>query len=114
MQNKLRFILHFQDDVGTKNLRDRSTHETGDRYLFRYDDFIVVHCFFMIIYLLFQNLCLSLQREIKRIAIMEIKKITHEEALARFKRSLEIKRNAEKRMAEEWRAMGLTGTIVSL
>ena len=104
MQNKLRFILHFQDDV-VKQV-------TGT--CFRYDDFIVVHCFFMIIYLSFQNLCLSLQREIKRIAIMEIKKITHEEALARFKRSLEIKRNAEKRMAEEWRAMGLTGTIVSL
>jgi len=45
---------------------------------------------------------------------MELKKVTYEEALARFKRSLEIKRAAEKRMAEEWRAMGLTGTIVSL
>ena len=39
---------------------------------------------------------------------MEVKKVTYEEALARFKRSLEIKRNAEKRMAEEWKAMGLT------
>ena len=48
------------------------------------------------------------------ICIMEIKKVTYEEALARFKRSLEIKRNAEKRMAEEWKAMGLKGTIVSL
>lgn len=45
---------------------------------------------------------------------MEVKKVTYEEALARFKRSLEIKRNAEKRMAEEWKAMGLKGTIVSL
>lgn len=45
---------------------------------------------------------------------MEVKKITYEEALARWKHSLEIKRAAEKRMAEEWRAMGLTGTIVSL
>lgn len=45
---------------------------------------------------------------------METKKITYEEALARFKRSLEIKRAAEKRMKEEWKAMGLTGTIVSL
>jgi len=45
---------------------------------------------------------------------MEIKKVTYEEALARFKRSLEIKQNAEKRMEEEWKAMGLTGTIVSL
>lgn len=45
---------------------------------------------------------------------MEIKKVTYEEALARFKRSLEVKRNAERRMAEEWKKMGLTGTIVSL
>ncbi len=45
---------------------------------------------------------------------MEKRKITYEEALARFKRSLEIKRNAERRMAEEWEAMGLKGTIVSL
>lgn len=50
----------------------------------------------------------------KCIWIMETKKVTYEEALARFKRSLEIKRNAEKRMAEEWKAMGLKGTIVSL
>ena len=46
--------------------------------------------------------------------IMEIKKVTYEDALARFKRSLENKRNAERRMAEEWKKMGLTGTIVSL
>jgi hypothetical protein len=46
--------------------------------------------------------------------IMDIKEVTYEEALARFKRSLEIRRNAEKRMAEEWKAMGLKGTIVSL
>ena len=45
---------------------------------------------------------------------MEIKKITYEEALARFKRSLKNKHAAEKRMKEEWKAMGLTGTIVSL
>lgn len=45
---------------------------------------------------------------------MEAKKITYEEALARFKRSLEIKRAAEKRMEEEFKRMGLTGTIVSL
>jgi hypothetical protein len=43
-----------------------------------------------------------------------MKKITYEEALARWKRSLEIKRAAEKRMAEEWKAMGLQGTIVTL
>ena len=45
---------------------------------------------------------------------MEVKKVTYEEALARFKRSLEIKRAAEKRMEEEWRAMGYKGTVVSL
>lgn len=45
---------------------------------------------------------------------MEIKKPTYEEALARFKRSLEIKHAAEKRIEEQWRNEGLTGTIVSL
>ena len=45
---------------------------------------------------------------------MEKKKITYEDALARFKRSLEIKRAAEKRMEEEFKQMGLTGTIVTL
>ncbi len=45
---------------------------------------------------------------------MEIKKPTYEEALARWKHSLEIKRAAEKRMAEEWARRGITGTIVSL
>ncbi len=39
---------------------------------------------------------------------------TYEEALTRWKHSLEIKRNAEKRMAEEWARRGITGTIVSL
>ena len=45
---------------------------------------------------------------------METKKISYEEALARFKHSLEIKRAAEKRFAERCKQMGLTGTIVSL
>ena len=45
---------------------------------------------------------------------MEVKKVTYEEALARFKRSLDVKRKAERRMAEEWKKMGLTGTNVSL
>ena len=45
---------------------------------------------------------------------MEIKKITYEEALARFKRSLEIRRNVERRMADEWEKMGLKGTAESL
>jgi hypothetical protein len=59
-------------------------------------------------------ICNFTASNVKYIRVMEIKKVTYEEALARFKRSLEIKRNAEKRMAEEWKAMGLTGTIVSL
>ena len=45
---------------------------------------------------------------------MEIKKITYEEALARFKRSLEIRRNAKRRMADELEKMGLKGTVESL
>jgi hypothetical protein len=45
---------------------------------------------------------------------MTTAKVTYEEALARWKHSLEIKRNAEKRMAEEWARRGITGTIVSL
>lgn len=45
---------------------------------------------------------------------MEVKKVSYEEALARWKHSLEIKRAAEKRIAEEWARRGLTGTIVSL
>ena len=42
------------------------------------------------------------------------KKIKYEQALARWKRSIQIKREAEKRMAEEWKRRGITGTIVSL
>ncbi len=65
--------------------------------------------------LLFQNKCLNLQRQNSKFTtIMDIKKVTYEEALARFKHSLEVKRAAEKRMAEEWARRGLTGTIVSL
>ena len=45
---------------------------------------------------------------------MEIKKVTYEEALARFKHSLEIKHAAQKRMKEEWDRRGIKGTIVSL
>lgn len=45
---------------------------------------------------------------------MDVKKVTYEEALARFKRSLEIRRAAEKRMEEEFKQMGLKGKIVSL
>jgi len=53
-------------------------------------------------------------RNIKNTVIMEKKKITYEEALARFKRSLEIKHAAQKRMEEEWNRRGIKGTIVSL
>ena len=45
---------------------------------------------------------------------MATKKVTYEEALARFKHALEVKHNAERRMAEEWREMGLTGKVVTL
>lgn len=40
--------------------------------------------------------------------------MTYEEALARFKHSLEVKRAAEKRFEERCKRLGLTGTIVSL
>ncbi len=51
---------------------------------------------------------------VKYARIMEVKKITYEEALARFKHSLEIKHAAQKRMEEEWNRRGIKGTIVSL
>ena len=45
---------------------------------------------------------LNFAAEIKWIAIMDIKKITHEEALRRWKHSLEIKREWERKVAERW------------
>lgn len=39
---------------------------------------------------------------------------SYEEALERWRHSLEVKHMAEKRMAEEWARRGITGTIVSL
>ncbi len=45
---------------------------------------------------------------------MEVKKVTYEEALARFKHSLEIKRAAERRIEEMFRREGLVGELVSL
>jgi len=45
---------------------------------------------------------------------MAVKQVTLEEAMARFRHSLEVKRVAEQRIAEEWARRGLTGTIVSL
>ncbi len=51
---------------------------------------------------------------LKRADKMKAKKITYEEALARFKHSLEVKREAQKRMEEEWNRRGIRGTIISL
>ena len=48
---------------------------------------------------------------VKSIRIMEVKKITYEEALARFKHSLEVKRAAEKRAEEYWKSMGLNSYV---
>ena len=79
-----------------------------------YYDFIVLHTLFYSLLLVISEFMLIFAATKTNIWIMDIKKVTYEEALARFKRSLEIKRNAEKRMAEEWKAMGLKGTIVSL
>ena len=45
---------------------------------------------------------LTFAAEIKWITIMETKKITHEEALRRWKHSLEIKREWERKVAERW------------
>lgn len=36
-------------------------------------------------------------------------KITKEEAIARFRKSFEIKKKAEQRIEEEWKRMGITG-----
>ena len=49
-----------------------------------------------------------------KFSIMEQNTVLYEKALVRWKRSLEIKRVAEKRMAEEWARRGITGKIVSL
>ena len=45
---------------------------------------------------------------------MEVLSITKKEAMARLRHSLEVKKAAEQRMAEEWAKMGLKGKIVSL
>jgi len=64
---------------------------------------------------MFKILYLLLQRETtKTRLLMAVKQVTFEEAMARFRRSLEVKRAAEQRIAEEWARRGLTGTIVSL
>jgi hypothetical protein len=50
----------------------------------------------------YSDIILNFATEIKWIAIMDIKKITHEEALRRWKHSLEIKREWERKVAERW------------
>ena len=50
----------------------------------------------------YSEIMLNFAAEIKWIAIMDIKKITHEEALRRWKHSLEIKREWERKVAERW------------
>ena len=54
------------------------------------------------IYLFIRKLCLTLQQKSNGLPFMEIKKITHEEALRRWKHSLEIKREWERKVAERW------------
>jgi hypothetical protein len=50
----------------------------------------------------YSEIIIKFAAEIKWIAIMDIKKITHEEALRRWKHSLEIKREWERKVAERW------------
>ena len=56
----------------------------------------------MFIFFVYSDIILNSAAEIKWIAIMDIKKITHEEALRRWKHSLEIKREWERKVAERW------------
>ena len=60
--------------------------------------FFILSCF----YLFIRKKDLSLQRKSKIIITMETKKITHEEALRRWKHSLEVKREWERKVAERW------------
>ena len=41
-------------------------------------------------------------------------KINKKEAITRFMKSLEIKKNAERRISEEWKRMGITGQMIAL
>ena len=50
----------------------------------------------------YSEIMFNFAAEIKWIAIMDVKKITHEEALRRWKHSLEIKREWERKVAERW------------
>ena len=73
-----------------------------------------LHCFFLFYFVVSVFILIFAARNVKADRIMEVKKVTYEEALARFKRSLEIKHAAQKRMEEEWNRRGIKGTIVSL
>ena len=79
--------------------------------------FFFVHIllsFFLFYFVVSVFILIFAARNVKADRIMEVKKVTYEEALARFKRSLEIKHAAQKRMEEEWNRRGIKGTIVSL
>ena len=62
----------------------------------------VVFAHFILFLFVYSEIIFKFAVEIKWIAIMDIKKITHEEALRRWKHSLEIKREWERKVAERW------------
>ena len=62
----------------------------------------VVFAHFILFLFVYSEIIFKFEAEIKWIAIMDIKKITHEEALRRWKHSLEIKREWERKVAERW------------
>ena len=63
---------------------------------------MVVFAHFISYLFVYSEIMFNFAAEIKWIAIMDIKKITHEEALRRWKHSLEIKREWERKVAERW------------
>ena len=62
----------------------------------------VTFAHFIVFLFVYSEIILNFAAEIKWITIMDIKKITHEEALRRWKHSLEIKREWERKVAERW------------
>lgn len=73
------------------------------RYYDTWNGSVLVDFVHFISYLfVYSEIMLIFAAEIKWIAIMDIKKITHEEALRRWKHSLEIKREWERKVAERW------------
>lgn len=62
----------------------------------------VVFAHFILFLFVYSEIMFNFAIEIKWITIMDIKKITHEEALRRWKHSLEIKREWERKVAERW------------